>query len=89
MSTLEEEREKARILSRQINHEARSNPRSPYAGKFVGILHGQVVVVADTLDEVAETLERLEEDPHRRYFVDASADYDSKHDVWLSSACQK
>ena len=89
MSTLEEEREKARILSRQINHEAWSNPHSPYAGKFVGILHGQVVVVADTLDEVAETLERLEEDPHRRYFVDASADYDSKHDVWLSSACQK
>ena len=89
MSTLEEEREKACILSRQIKHEARSNPHSSYAGKFVGILHGQVVVVADTLDEVAETLERLEEDPHRRYFVDASADYDSKHDVWLSSACQK
>ena len=89
MSTLEEEQEKARILSRQINHEARSNPHSPYAGKFVGILHGQVVVVADTLDEVAETLERLEEDPHRRNFVDASADYDSKRDVWLSSACQK
>jgi len=42
MSTLEEEQEKARILSRQINHEARSNPHSPYAGKFVGILHGQV-----------------------------------------------
>ena len=89
MSTLEEEQEKARILSRQINHEARSNPHSPYAGKFVGILHGQVVVVADTLDEVAEILERLEEDPHCRYFVDASADYDSKHDVWLSSACQE
>ena len=89
MSTLEEEQEKARILSRQINHEARSNPHSPYAGKFVGILHGQVIVVADTLDEVAEILERLEEDPHCRYFVDASADYDSKHDVWLSSACQE
>jgi hypothetical protein len=89
MSTLEEEQEKARILSRQINHEARSNPHSPYAGKFVGILHGQVVVVADTLDEVAEILERLEEDPYRRYFVDASADYDSKHDVWLSRACQE
>jgi len=89
MSTLEEEQEKARILSRQINHEARSNPHSPYAGKFVGILHGQVIVVADTLDEVAEILERLEADPHRRYFVDASADYDSKHDVWVSSAYQE
>jgi hypothetical protein len=89
MSTLEEEQEKARVLSRQINHEARSNPHSPYAGKFVGILHGQVVVVADTLDEVAEVLEHLEVDPHRRYFVDASADYDSKHYVWRSRACQE
>ena len=89
MSILEEEQEKAHILSRQINREARSNPHSPYAGKFVGILHGQVVVVADTLDEVAEVLERLEADPHRRYFVDASADYGSKHDIWLSSACQE
>jgi len=89
MNTLEEEQEKARILSRQINHEARGNPHSPYAGKFVGILHGQVVVVADTLDEVAEVLERLEVDPRRRYFVDASADYDSKHDIWWSRACQE
>ena len=89
MSILEEEQEKTCILSRQINHEARSNPHSPYAGKFVGLLRGQVVVVADTLDEVAEMLECLEADPHRRYFVDASADYDSKHDVWLSSAWQE
>jgi len=89
MSTLEEEQEQTRLLSRQINHDARSNPHSPYAGKFVGILHGQVVVVADTLDKVAEVLECLEGDPHRRYFVDASADYDSKHDVWVNSACQE
>jgi hypothetical protein len=85
----EEEREQARLLGRQINHEARSNPISPYAGKVVGILRGQVVVVADTLDEVAELLERLEPDPERRFFIDASADYDSKHPIWVSDSCRE
>jgi hypothetical protein len=75
-TTLEEEREQARALTRQIHEDVRNNPDSPYAGKFVGILRGQVVVVADTLDEVAETLEQLEPDQRRRFFTEASADYD-------------
>ncbi len=69
MSTLEEERQQVRTLGGQINQDARSNPNSPYAGRVVGILRGQVVVVADTLDEVAEALERLEPDPQRRYDI--------------------
>jgi hypothetical protein len=56
MSTLEEEREQARKLGRRINRDARSNPNSPYAGKVVGIRRGEVVIVADTLDEVALSL---------------------------------
>jgi len=86
MSTLEEEREQARKLGRQINHDARSNVDSPYAGKVVGILRGEVVMVADTSDEVAEALERLEPDPQRRYFIDASADYDAPHTIWVHGA---
>jgi len=40
-------------LARRINQEARNDPMSPYAGKFVGIANGQVVVVADNWrDEV-------------------------------------
>jgi hypothetical protein len=89
MSTLEEERQQARTLGGQINRDARSNPNSPYAGKVVGILRGQVVVVADTLDEVAEALERLEPDPQRRYFVDASADYDLQHHIWTPGSCRE
>jgi hypothetical protein len=58
MSTLEKEREQARKLGRRINRDARSNPNSPYAGKVVGILRGEVVIVAETVDEVAEALER-------------------------------
>ena len=88
MSTLEEEREQARALGRRINRDARSNPDSPYAGKVIGILRGQAVIVAETLDEVADALARLESDPQRRYFVDASADYDSQHKVWMGGACR-
>jgi hypothetical protein len=88
MSTLEEEREQARKLGRRINRDARSNPNSPYAGKVVGILRGEVVIVAETLDEVAEALERLEPDPQRRYFIDASAGYDTPHTIWVHSACR-
>ena len=87
--TLEEERQQARRLGRQINREVRRNPSSPYAGKVVGILHGEVVIVADTLDAVAEVLERLEPDSQRSYFIDASADYDAQYKIWMHGACQE
>ena len=36
--------------------------------------------------EVAQALERLEPDPQRRYFIEASADYDTLHTIWLHNA---
>ena len=51
-----------------------------------GILRVEVVFFADTLDEAAEALERLEPDPQRRYFIDASADYDAPHTIWVHGA---
>jgi hypothetical protein len=63
-------------LARKINREARANPKSPYAHKFVGIANGKVVVVADSWGEVARRLREVEPDPARRYGVEASADYD-------------
>ena len=89
MRTLEEEREQARELGRQINRETRRNPNSPYAEKVIGILHGEMVIVADTLDEVAEVLERLEPDAQRRYFIDASADYDAQYTIWMQGSCRE
>jgi hypothetical protein len=68
-------------LARQINQEARSDPRSPYAGKLVGIANGQVVVVADSWQEVAERLRQIEPDPANCYCVDASADYDRVDEI--------
>jgi hypothetical protein len=69
-------------LARQINREARSNPKSPYAGKFVGIANGQIVVVADSLREVTERLRQIEADPTKCYCIEANADYDRVEEIW-------
>lgn len=63
-------------LARKINREARANPKSPYAHKYVGIANGKVVVVADSWREVAVRLREIEPDPSKCYGVEASADYD-------------
>jgi hypothetical protein len=63
-------------LARQINEEARRNPQSPYAGKFVGIANGQVVVASADLQEVGRYLDGLPIDPLETFVVEASRDYD-------------
>jgi hypothetical protein len=68
-------------LARRINQEARANPQSPYAGKFVGLLNGQVVVVADDLDEVDRRLRELSADNKAMFIVEASRDYDEVMDI--------
>src|SRR5258708_40073426 len=69
-------------FARRINAEARSNPQSPYAGKCVGIANGQVVIVADDLDEVVRRLRQIEPNPDNSFFVEASRDYDEVHAIW-------
>ena len=69
-------------LARQINQQARQDPKSPYAGKLVGIANGQVVVVADTWREVADRLREVEPDPARCRCIEASADYDRVVEIW-------
>ncbi len=71
-----------RELARRINQEARSNPQSPYANKFVGIANGQVVVVADDLDDLARRLRLLEPDPTRTFCVEASRDHTVVEEIW-------
>jgi hypothetical protein len=77
-----EEYRQNEAVARQINHETRANPDSPYAGKHVGIVRGQVVAVADTLDELIRLLERIEPEAERRFSVEASADYDTPDYIW-------
>ncbi len=82
MSTNRTMQELNRELADRINAEARSNPQSPYAGKFVGIANGQVVVISDDLDELVERLGQAEPDPTRTFWVEASRDYDEVHEIW-------
>jgi hypothetical protein len=73
-----------RELAGKINEEARRNPQSPYANKFVGIANGQVVVVADDLDEMVRGLRQAEPDPSKTFGVEASRDYHEVHEIWGS-----
>jgi hypothetical protein len=82
MSATKTVQELNRELAARINAEARSNPQSPYANKFVGIANGQVVVVTDDLDELAKKLRQAEPDPARTFGIEASRDYSEVHDIW-------
>jgi hypothetical protein len=75
MSTSRSVQDLNRELARRINTEARSNPQSPYANKFVGIANGQVVVVTDDLDDLARRLRQAEPDPAKTFGIEASRDY--------------
>jgi hypothetical protein len=71
-----------RELAERINAEAKRDPHSPYAGKFVGIANGQVVAVADSWREISRRLRQVEPDPGKCCCIEASADYDAVHEVW-------
>ena len=71
-----------RELATRINEEARTNPDSQYANKFVGIANGQVVVVADNLEDLARRIRQAEPDPSKTLCVEASCDYDQVHEIW-------
>jgi hypothetical protein len=82
MSIADTVQELNRQLARRINEEARNNPQSPYANKFVGIANGQVVVVADELDDLARRLRQIEPDPSKTFCVEASRDYTVVEEIW-------
>ena len=82
MSVTKTVQELNRELADRINAEARSNPQSPYANKFVGIANGQVVVVADDLDSMVRRLRQIEPEPSKTMCVEASRDYDEVHEIW-------
>jgi hypothetical protein len=82
MSGISSVQQRNRELADQINAEARSNPQSPYANKFVGIANGHVVVVADDLGELFRRLRQIEPDPSKTFGVEASRDYDEIHEIW-------
>lgn len=64
-------------LFRKINREARSIPQSPYAGKWVALLCGQVVAIADTIEEAMRELRKIEPDRFKGLIFEASGDYET------------
>lgn len=71
-----------RQLAGKINAEARSNPQSPYVGKFVGLANGQVVAVADSWNELGHRIRQAEPDPQKTFCFEASRDYDVREEIW-------
>jgi hypothetical protein len=69
-------------LARKINEEARDNPQSPLAGKFVGILIGQIAAVADDLDELVARLRQAEADPRQSLCFEVGLDYGKVQEIW-------
>ena len=82
MESLSVVQQRNRELAKRINEEARRDPQSPYAGKFVGLANGQVVIVADSLTEVGQRLRVVESDPQRTFVLEASLDYDEVQFIW-------
>lgn len=69
-------------FARRINRETRSDPASPYAGKFLGIADEQVVVIADSFDEADLQLNTLGFGRDDCLMIEASADYDAPIMFW-------
>ena len=60
-------------LARRINDELLRDPNSPYAGKWIGIANGQVIVVGDSCEVVKQRLAEAEPDPFRTYCMEGVA----------------
>ena len=71
-----------RQLAQKLIDEAKNNPPSPYAGKFVGIANGQVVAVADDWDDLARRLRQAEPDPSKTFGVEIGRDYSKVNMIW-------
>jgi hypothetical protein len=71
-----------RELAWKINEEARNDPRSPFAGKFVGIVNGQILAVAGDLDELVHRLSQVQADLRQALCLEAGIDYDKVQQIW-------
>jgi hypothetical protein len=71
-------------VARKIHEEAQRDPHSPYANKCLGIVDGQVVVVADDWDEVFLCLQQIEPAPEKRFcaFIDPNTHFGAENEIW-------
>jgi hypothetical protein len=59
-------------LAQQIQDEVDRDPNSPYAGKWIGVANGQVVIVSEDGDEVMKRLHEVEPDPELGLIVEGA-----------------
>ncbi len=64
-----------------VIQEAKQNPHA-YAGKFVGIANGQVVVIADRMEEIGPRLRQVEPDRSKTYWIEIGPDGSEVHHIW-------
>ena len=76
--TPSETQQKNLEVAQRINRETRANAASPYAGKYIGVWHEEVVAVGDSLDEVSKQLDALGDENLEAVCIQASVDYDTK-----------
>lgn len=74
-----------RELADKLAEEGRNDPSSLYAGKFVGIANGQVVVVASDLNQMVSRLQQVEPDPSKTFGVEVGRDYGVVEEIWARS----
>ncbi len=64
-------------LFHKINREARSISQSPYAGKWIALLHGRVIAITDTMEEAVMELRKIEPNRFKGLVFEASGDYET------------
>ncbi|MGH7170686.1 MAG: hypothetical protein ACRELF_01610 [Gemmataceae bacterium] len=84
MSTSKTVQDRNEELARRIHEEAQRDPHSPYAHKCVGIVEGQVVVVADDWDELFLRLQEIKADPEKSFcaWIDPHAHFGAENEIW-------
>ena len=70
-----------RELADKVLAEAKQDPHA-YAGKYIGIANGKVVIVGNDLDEVDDKLDALEPDSERTFIVDLTHDVNKVEYIW-------
>jgi hypothetical protein len=81
MPNLTPMQQRNRELADKLLEESKQNP-SGFAGKFVGIANGQVVVVTDDLNELGSRLRNADPNPANSFWFEIGRDYTETHMIW-------